>query len=238
MRQRHIRAFAISIMVGLVVTLAQGSATVAQEQPAAESSPIPAGKVLLTDDFSNSSSGWFASDQPVGLQAYDNGEYQVVARIPGGPVRIGTRPQEIARDFVVEIDARVPNGAEGGAAILGVRFAGAPRGAPGGFMRFQVSPSDGRAVLGLNTWDGSAWGGQRLAEANDHPAIRRGDVVNRLGWKVHGTSFVAYVNGQEIFSVDDGTYTGGGLVLGVAGPQGADTEVRFDNLVVSELAGE
>lgn len=105
-------------------------------------------------------------------------------------------------------------------------------------MRFMVRPFDGRAWLGPNTWDGAGWEFRALVETNDHPAIRRGSAVNRLGMKVHGTSFVAYVNGQELFSVDDGTFMGGGLVLGVAGPQGADTEARFDTLVMSELAGE
>lgn len=237
MGRSPMRACVTAMLCGLIVVLVWGMPAVAQEQPSAESPPIPAGKVLLTDDFSSPTSGWFASDQPVGLQAYENGEYRVVAKVPGGPVRIGSR-REVARDFVVEVDARLPSGKEGEAAILGVRFVGAPPGAPGGFMRFQVRPADGRVALGLNTWDGSAWGGRLLAEANDHPAIRRGTTVNRLGMKVHGTSFVAYVNGQEIFSVEDGTFMGGGLVLGVAGPEGADTEARFDNLVVSELTGE
>ena len=237
MQRRLIARSLAAVVWSVAVTLACGSAVLAQDPPAAERPSIPAGQVLLTDDFSNPSSGWFAADQPVGLLAYDNGEYRVMARIPGGPVRIGAR-SEVARDFVVEVDARLPGGNEGEAAILGVRFAGAPPGRPGGFMRLQVRPAEQRAWLMLNTWDGSAWSVRTLREAANSTAIRPGSEVNRLGLQVRGTSFVAYVNGQELFSIDDETFTGGGLVLGVAGPEGSETEARFDNLVVSELAGE
>ena len=105
-------------------------------------------------------------------------------------------------------------------------------------MRLQIRPSEGRAWIGPNIWDGTRWNYQPVAETIDHPAIRRGSTVNRLGVKVHGSTFIAYVNGQEILRVDDSMFTGGGLVLGVVGSQGADAEARFDNLVVSELAGE
>jgi hypothetical protein len=105
-------------------------------------------------------------------------------------------------------------------------------------MRLSVRPAIGRVRLGINTFDNGNWNPRVLAEAEDHPAVNRGTATNRLGLKVLGQSFVGYVNGQEVVRVDDGTFADGNLGLEVAGPRGATTEARFDNLVVSELGGE
>jgi len=236
--RRLISVVTITFTWSIMAAPAWDRPLMAQEPAAHENPPIPAGKVVLVDEFTDPTSGWLVSDFPGGQQAYDNGEYRVVARAPGGPIRIGWREQEVARDFVVEVDAWLPRGNEGESVTLGVRFVGARSGMPGGVMRFQVRPSEGRAWFGPNIWDGARWNHRPIVETADHPAIRRGSAVNRLGVKVHGSSYVAYVNGQEILHVDDGTFTGGGLVLGAAGPQGADTEARFDNLVIRELSGE
>ena len=138
MQRRLILRSTVAVMCSIVVAVAWGSAVGAQDMPAAERPSIPAGKVLLTDDFSNPGSGWLVNDVPGGQQAYDNGEYRVVARVPGGPVRIGWREQDVARDFVVEVDAWLPNGNEGESVTLGVRFMGSRSGTPGGVMRFQI----------------------------------------------------------------------------------------------------
>ncbi|MFN8524633.1 MAG: hypothetical protein U0821_16170 [Chloroflexota bacterium] len=202
-----------------------------------EAVPIPAGTILLTDDFADPSSGWDVSTHSGGRSGYDNGEYRVVAEPHGVGVRFGYR-DEVARDFVVEVDGRLPGGGANEALYLGVRFKSTIGGAPGGYVRLVVAPVQGRAAIGLNTWNGSSWSSQRLAEVNDHPAIRRGSEVNRLGFKVRGNTFVAYTNDQEILRAQDDTYPEGGFTLGVIGPQGATTEARFDNLLVREVVGE
>ena len=199
---------------------------------------IPVGNAVMTDDFSNPQSGWDVSTHSGGRSAYDNGEYQVVAEPQGVGVRFGYR-SEAARDFVVEVNARLPEGRDDTAVYLGVRFKSTAGNAPGGYVRLIVGPNQRRAVLGVNTWNGSSWSSPRLAETTDHPAIHQGSEPNRLGLKVKGTTFVAYVNGTEVLAAEDGTYPdGGGLVLGVIGPRGTATEARFDDLVVSELTGE
>lgn len=227
---RHV----ISLVV--VAILSAGSVR-AQEIPDGQSLPIPAGKLLTSDDFSDRSSGWDVNAHSGGRSEYDNGEYVVVAESHGVGVRFGSR-SEVARDFVVEVDSRLPGGQEVESVYLGVRLNPAGSGVPGGYVRLAVTPARARAVLGLNTWDGSRWGFTGLAEVNDHPAIRPGSATNRLGMTVRGSSFVAYVNGQEVLTAESGTYTNGGLALGVIGRQGSRTEARFDNLVVSELTGE
>jgi hypothetical protein len=205
----------------------------AQQAPVA----IPAGQVLLQDDFSNPSSGWDVGDHSGGRSGYVDGEYFVIAMPDGSGVRFGFR-SEVARDFVAEVDARLTGGRQGEAVYLGVRLARAQPGVPGGYVRLIVGPVTGRVVLGLNTWDGSQWSSRVLAETNDHPSIRRGTETNRLGLKAKGGTFVGYVNGQEVLAGEDGTFGEGGLVLGVIGTQRSTTEARFDNFTVSELPAE
>lgn len=229
--RRSIRALQLMIVLS-VLRLTNSVAGPLQAQG------IAVGNVVLTDDFSNQNSGWDVSTHSGGRSAYDNGEYQVVAEPQGVGVRFGYR-SEVARDFVVEVNARLPEGRDDAAVYLGVRFKSTMGNTPGGYVRLIVGPNQRRAVLGVNTWDGSSWSSPRLAEASDISAINRGSETNRLGLKVKGTSFVAYVNGTEVLAAEDGTYPdGGGLVLGVIGPRGTATEARFDDLVVSELAAE
>ena len=198
---------------------------------------VPVGDLIASDDFSDAASGWDVSTHSGGRSGYDNGEYRVVAEANGVGVRFGFR-SELAKDFVVQVDARLPAGQEQAAVYVGVRQKPGGNNMPGGYVRLTVAPSTGRAVLGLNTWTGTAWTFSPLSEVQSHPAIRGGSETNRIGFAVRDSQFVAYVNGQEILSANDATYTDGGLVLGVIGPRGSETEARFDNLTVNALPAE
>src|SRR5215212_9793357 len=84
--------FSLTLLVPTSVLFAQQEATV-------EPVPIPAGKVLLSDDFSNPGSGWFVTETQFGRCGYDNGEY-FVALVPTGVGVTFCSRREIARDFV------------------------------------------------------------------------------------------------------------------------------------------
>jgi hypothetical protein len=110
-----------SLAAGLALAiLATAKPTGTHAQADTAPAPIPAGKVLLTDDFSNTGSGWFVAEYPFGKCGYDNGEYQLITSPAGSGVIFCSRP-EVARDFVVEIDAWLPGGGDEEAASLLVR---------------------------------------------------------------------------------------------------------------------
>jgi hypothetical protein len=56
--------------------------------------------------------------------------------------------------------------------------------------------------------------------------------------KVLGSTFVGYVNGQEVLRAEDDSMPDGNIALEMIGPSGNSTEARFDNLVISQIGAE
>lgn len=224
----------VGLMLGLTVifTLAHPGNTRAQQGATA----IPAGPVLYAEDFGGPGTGWNVFSNQFGACSFDNGEY-VIRNTANGGVHFTTR-DEVARDFVVEVDVRMSDiNDEQGASLL-VR---APQIGPfvsRGYMRLSLRPASGLIRFGATTNDNGNWSYRLLTEVTDHPAVSRGSATNRLGLKVLGSSFIGYVNGHEVVRADDGTYANGSLGLEVHGPRGTVTEARFDNLVVSEIGDD
>lgn len=232
------RFAATRLFGGLVCVLATilpigypGAATAQQTM-----APTPAGAVLYSDDLSGPGTGWNVFSNQFGECLFDNGEYVIRNRANGG-VHFTTH-DEIARDFVVEVDVRMSDPSDEQGASLLVRSPVIGPFAVRGYMRLSMRPATGLVRFGVNTNDNGNWSYRLITELTDHPAVNRGSATNRLGLKVLGSSFIAYVNGQEVLRTEDGTYANGNLGLEVHGPRGTVTEARFDNLVVSEIGGE
>lgn len=222
----------ITLALALIVTLAWPR-TMAAQQAAV---PIPAGAVLYSDDFSGQGTGWNVFGNQFGECLYDNGEYVIRNRNNGG-VHFTTR-DEVARDFVVEVDVRMtdPNDEQGASLLVRAPVIGPF--VVRGYMRLSMRPATGLVRFGANTNDNGNWSYRLISEVTDHPAVNRGSATNRLGLKVAGSSFIGYVNGQEVLRAEDSTYATGNLGLEVHGPRGTVTEARFDNLIVSEIGSE
>lgn len=224
----------VGLMLALTAILALARPGATAAQPA--TTPIPAGTILYADDFSGPETGWNIFSNQFGACSFDNGEY-VIRNTANGGVHFTTR-DEVARDFVVEVDVRMSDSNDEQGASLLVR---APQIGPfvsRGYMRLSIRPASRLIRFGATTNDNGHWSYRLITELADHPAVNRDSATNRLGLKVLGSSFVGYVNGQEVLRVEDSTYANGSLGLEVHGPRGTVTEARFDNLVVSEIGGD
>jgi hypothetical protein len=130
-------------------------------------------------------------------------------------------------NVTIGVDARLVGPTERRYVAVGCR---AGSGGGPGFYRLSVAPD--RGAFSLDRQD--AAGIVTLTRGSDVPAIRRGNESNRLELTCLGATITAAVNGSEIASVQDATYTDGWLGLNtgnlpdVTGP----TEARFDNLTV------
>jgi hypothetical protein len=126
-------------------------------------------------------------------------------------------------DVGVAVDARVAGSIPGRVVAIGCRD---PDGV-GGYS-LMVEPGNTRAIL-LRYDSGAP---QYLTAWRSSPSIRSGNQSNQLELRCVGNIITATVNGTQVGSVRDTTYTAGQSWLAVSTTSGA-VEGRFDNLVVT-----
>jgi hypothetical protein len=200
--------------------------------------PIPAlarvlagepGSVLLLDDFSDPTSGWVteSSDPSTHLVGYEDGTYVLnkIATRSGGPSVV--YPAEFS-DFQAEVDAGLVDGGPDTLIRLDFRRQANDH-------RYSLVVDPYRPSLGLERVleGGADW----LLVRNPAPVLNPGTAWNRLGVRAYGPVLVLLVNGQELGRVYDDTIDQGHLAfyVGTDGPEPATA--RFDNLLVTGVAG-
>ena len=196
----------------------------AAEEPAAQA---PASNTLFQDDFSDTNSGWDRADWESGITDYNSGTYRMLVKIPS--YDIWANPgRSFDGDIRVEADATKVAGEYDDDYGLICRYSGEPS-APN-YYYFIIS-SDGYAVIGKVTAGESVYISSEKMNPSD--AIRQGMATNHLQADCIGSTLTFYVNGQQVASVSDTSFTAGdvGFIAGTFEIPSA--EFSFDNLVVS-----
>lgn len=195
--------------------------------PEAPGPALPAGPVLLSENFDDPARGVLpqsSSEPALWLVGYQNGEYVVSSVDPFRSGALGIRLPNTYTDAMLAVDARLTAGLRAGYIALACR-AGA------GHYRLTVHP-DSRSFA-LARWDG----GTRVAlvDWRVSPAIKEWSQTNRLELSCAGSTITARVNGVPLASVQDGTYREGGLWIGAGAFRDARELIsaRFDNLLVT-----
>jgi len=206
-------------------TQAPAAEAPAAEAPAAEA---PTGNILFQDDFSDTNSGWDRSNWDSGITDYNNGTYQMLVKVPS--FDIWANPgRNFVGDVRVEADATKVAGEFDDDYGLICRYSGEPS-APN-YYYFIVS-SDGFAVIGKVTAGQSTYISSEKMEASD--AIRQGMATNHLQADCIGSTLTFFVNGQQVASVNDTSFSSGdvGFIAGTF--EISSAEFSFDNLVVTK----
>ena len=186
---------------------------------------LPAPNILFSDDFGSNASGWeeFSSDD--GSAGYSNGAYFVNAATKGN-IMWGLSGSTF-ENTTVEVETTQLLGPANDNTSFGVgcRFTSGDN--PSGYL-LRISADGYYAIQAVNngsptdivTWTASS-------------AINKGNgEVNRLRATCNGSTLTLEVNGEEVDSVTDSTYSSGYLALAASTFEDTPVQVNFDNLTV------
>lgn len=190
--------------------------------------PRPArGDILFSDNFNDPNSGLLAKSSPDPARyqlGYLNGEYFI--RESNAPliVPISRLPGEYA-DASLAVDARVVGDTVQRFVVLACRTTGDTG------YRLAVRPNTGSYFLARREPNR-----QVLLASGESTAIERGNSTNRIELSCAGGTLTITINGRQVAQVQDNTFLSGTLSIGASSEIGirSVTEVRFDNLVVTQ----
>jgi len=186
------------------------------------------GNLIFEDDFASPASGWEIGEYEEGSVGYDEGTYFVISSRRGATMW-GTAHRSFD-NVMIELDAAQRSAGPRNNNDYGVICR--EQGNGDGYY-FLISGDGGYAILKsvhneftpLVDWSASS-------------AIRLGNATNHLQAICDGPGLVLIVNGQQLASTSDTTYTRGDIALTATTYEDEATEIRFDNLAVySTVAG-
>lgn len=211
----------------LTAAISGGNAAV--ETPASVR-PAP-GAVLFADNFNDPSGGALprSSAEPTRyFEGYVDGEYRMQLLDPTYELLRAIYIPGAFGDSSLAVDVRVASEPGSQTVVLGCRVQ------PGDESQYRFFVNPETRTFRLFRRD-SATGFADLAPLQPSAAVRRGNVVNRLQLTCAGDTISASINGVEVASVQDATYSAGRMWFGI-GTTGAIGDLRFDNLVISQEA--
>jgi hypothetical protein len=203
------RALAVGVAAVLLASIVAASQARSQD-------------VLLSDDFSASSSEWGAFDTAAGRARVENGAMLVRANTGYGSVFADY--SQTFGDVVVEVDMALVGGTDDNWQSVSCRFAG------NSFYDLGIS-ADGYYII--DVWvDGvkssSSLGPTRSSDIRVGPGA-----VNRVRAECVGDLLRLSVNGRQLAELRDGSHASGLISLSVQSLDAAYSDVAFDNLVVT-----
>jgi hypothetical protein len=222
----------IAIGVALLAATAIGCGLTSGTSAEGPDAPVPEGApevaeqatlALFEDDFSDSSSGW---DIVEGVTEYDEGAYRIFVAEPDYQ-RWANPGRHFVGDVRVDVDVTKAGGPDDNFIGVICRY-----NQDDGFdyYAFQIS-SDGFAVI--SRFDDGVEVGISSEEMQSTDAIRQGAATNHVRVYCTGDQLTLWVNGENVASATDATYTDGDVGLLAATPEDeVGVDVRFDNLTV------
>jgi hypothetical protein len=205
---------------GFVIVLTLASLACAVPSVNSILNPMP------KDDFSNVSSGWGTGTDSSSSVEYKDGGLQMIVYIP---YYVTWSTQGLESYENAHIEASVKNESSDPEALFGIVCN--EQGSTESFYYVGVSPDGYYAFI-------------KSAVGQDDVFLKEGtsDLISassgsvRLGLDCGGGSLTLYVNGQQIDSVSDTTYTSGVIGLFAASDdENSGATVTFDDFVVTKL---
>lgn len=192
---------------------------------------LPEG-VLFQDDFSGGGGGWDSFSDSDGVTDYADGEYQISVNVDNTDFW-GNPTTDDFTDVVIQVDARRVGGPE--VNDFGVQCRYTETGSesnPTYKFYFFVVGSDGYATIGKVDTSLGEDNAYNYLDYRENVAEIKPSEVNRIEAHCVGSTLTLIVNDVELLSVQDSTYTSGGVGLIAGTFDEVGTDVRFDNFVV------
>lgn len=187
------------------------------------SSSLPVGAVLLTDDFSDPTSGWADGSSDLAEWGYQNGKYVITVHATKNLE--WSYANQSFTDFVVEVAAANVSGPADGEYGILFRFVDNAN-----FYLFEVNATGSYFVA---AYVNAEW--VTLIPWTKSSAIKTGTATNKLDVVAQGENFSFYVNGVKVDEITDSTFAEGDIAL-VAGTQAVgELAVKFSSVDVWEV---
>lgn len=179
------------------------------------------GKLLYSDDFSSSKSGWPIYSEGDTITTYKKGVYHFTI-IPENYWDGVLAPRLNLSDFVVEVEATKESGPDDNAYGVWIRNQN-----PGSFYAFFIS-SDGYYEFAKK--ENGNW--TTPSNWTRSSAIKTGNEVNSVKVAANGNKLSFYANGEKLGDYTDSSFAYGGLGLWVGSQTEGNVTIGFDNFKV------
>ena len=182
-------------------------------------------QILFQDDFSNTSSGWDRTHNDSYSTDYENGGYRINV-VPSSYAVLANPYQSFQNDVRIEVDTTKIGGPDDNAFGVICRYQDVDN-----YYYFYIS-SDGYVGIGVdkagtNTIISSS-DGNMTSDSN----INQGAATNHLRADCIGNTLTLFVNGTQVATATDSTFTGGDVGLVAQTFTVAGTDLMFDNFFV------
>lgn len=186
------------------------------------SGPDPSAEVLFADDFSDPSSGWDQVQADEGITDYANGRYRIFVNQPQHDY--WANPGRSFGDVRVEVDATKAGGPDDNDFGLICRYQDVEN-----FYAFLISSDGYFGIMKVSQGSSEMLGTDALQPSD---AIRQGGTTNHIRGDCVGAQLTLHVNGEQVYSATDSTFSSGdvGLLAGTYDVSG--TDIHFDNFFV------
>jgi hypothetical protein len=191
------------------------SAAKASPQPTLEPAAVaaPAGTPVFDESFANNSRNWPSSTQGTALLA--TGSYRLVSQA-GHFVAIGAPITDVLSDVVVSATFHKLSGPGGGGYGIILRDqASVPQNGTNQDGRYYVLEAGDKGDIGIWRRDGNTW--VDLVPWQHADAVKPGMPTNELTARAIGNRLSLSVNGTQVASVTDNTFSAGNAGLFVGG---------------------
>jgi hypothetical protein len=217
-----------STSVGEVATLVGSMATMMPSTLELQilDTPVPSSDIIMTDDFSDTSSGWETYSDQYGDAGYSDGGY-LVKSVVKEQYMWGGRGVDLA-DIQVEVDATVIETVANGYDAYGIDCRLQSNGDGYGFR----ITSDGYIAIVLYG-NGE---GKTLVDWEQNDAVYTDGRANHIGAVCAGDTLQLWANGEKVAETSDSTFNSGDIALSVTGFNDGTVQVLFDNLVVKKAS--
>ncbi len=224
-------ALAVLVLVALacginnVPTPTPQSPVIIQPQPTSGGTGANGQQVLFQDDFSNVNSGWDRTQNEYGTTDYVSGGYRINV-IQTDSFFFANPYQTFQNDVRIEVDATKIGGPDDNAFGVQCRYQDVDN-----YYFFYIS-SDGYDGIGIDNAGTktiiSSSDGNLTPDSN----IIQGAATNHIRADCIGSVLTLYVNGAQIASATDSTFTGGDVGLIAKTFSVAGTDILFQNFFV------
>jgi pectate lyase len=182
-------------------------------------------QILFQDDFSNVNSGWDKAHNENGSTDYENGGYRINV-IATDHYFFANPYQSFQNDVRIEVDATKIGGPDDNAFGVICRYQDVDN-----FYYFYIS-SDGYIGIGIDKAGTKTIISSSDGNLTSDSSINQGAATNHLRADCVGNTLTLFVNGTQVATATDSTFTGGdvGLVARTYGVGG--TDIIFHNFFV------
>ncbi|MBE3067033.1 MAG: hypothetical protein IMZ73_06340, partial [Chloroflexi bacterium] len=182
-------------------------------------------QILFQDDFSNTNSGWDQAHTDIGSTDYENGGYRINI-IQSDTYFFANPYQSFQNDVRIEVDATKIGGPDDNAFGVICRYQDVDN-----YYYFYIS-SDGYVGIGVDKAGTKTIISSSDGNLTSDSSVTQGAVTNHLRADCIGNTLTLFVNGTQVATVTDSTFTGGDVGLVAKTFSVGGTDIMFNNFFV------